>query len=440
MNLWIGAFAVVLVWVVIGLLIKVLYGVTAGLVSFALGMLSLFFLNLWRLSALDKWSRSLQTAPPLWGGFLDEVSARFYHRMRADQRHISEVENLLNGFREAAQALPDGVILLDVELHIHWCNAIGQQHLGLKLPGDQGQVVTHLVRHPEFIEYLKEPHLQHDPVLIRISNDAPRTLQIQLVKYGSGQHLLLTRDITQLERLETTRRDFVANVSHELRTPLTVLSGFLETLRELPENAILPEQKAEFLKLMQEQAWRMQAIVNDLLILAALESTPCADPMPVTIAAILNNTQQQAEALSQGAHQFDWEFSEQINLLGSETELASAFINLLSNAVRYTQEGGRIEAGFALQSDGSARFWVSDNGPGIELHHIPRLTERFYRVDRGRSRDSGGTGLGLAIVKHIALRHQAELVIESTYGKGSTFSIIFPPQAVITEQLPQNVS
>lgn len=256
-------------------------------------------------------------------------------------------------------------------------------------------------------------------------------MMIQLATYASNRRLLISRDVTQIEKLETTRRDFVANVSHELRTPLTVLAGFLETLHDMPAEALGEEQRGQYLAMMLEQAQRMQAIVEDLLTLSTLESSPGSDPVAVSISALLQTARQQVEALSGGRHVFDWHIDPDLDVLGNGTELASALSNLLTNAVRYTPEGGHITVRWEAAPDGGARYSVRDTGIGIPARHLPRLTERFYRVDRGRSRAVGGTGLGLAITKHIALRHDAELLIESEPGKGSTFSLLFPPDRVV---------
>jgi len=253
---------------------------------------------------------------------------------------------------------------------------------------------------------------------------------VQLISYNKHQRMLLTRDVTQIERLETTRRDFVANVSHELRTPLTVLSGFLETLRDMPPEALSDEQREQYMKLMLDQAQRMQAIVADLLTLSTLESSPTTDPQPVNMPALIETVLSQARALSGGRHEIVGEIDEGLDILGTGTEIASAISNLLINAVRYTPEGGHITVRWRREPDGDARYSVKDTGIGIASHHLPRLTERFYRVDRSRSRESGGTGLGLAITKHIAMRHDAELEIASELGQGSTFALHFPDSRV----------
>jgi len=262
----------------------------------------------------------------------------------------------------------------------------------------------------------------------------PRLLMLRLVAYGRNRRLLISRDVTQLEKLETTRRDFVANVSHELRTPLTVLVGFLETLRDLPPQAISDTQRDHYMALMHEQAQRMQAIVADLLTLSTLESSPGSAPAPVQMAALINTARTQAETLSDTRHTFVWDIDSQLNVLGAESELASAIANLLSNAVHYTPAGGRITVRWQRSSAG-AIYSVTDTGIGIAAQHLSRITERFYRVERSRgqhvNRAAGGTGLGLAITKHIAMRHDAELDITSQPGHGSTFTLRFPAARIV---------
>lgn len=398
-------------------------------------LLSLVIDQLRQLQRVRRWVMTPgETPPPAAFGVgqraWDDVLSSWYHESRNQQRRLERLNHTLEGFREAAQALPDGVLILNNEDRIEWANAIAQVHLGLQLPNDLGQVVTNLLRTPEFGQYLRHGPWQA-PFVFKIEIGRPRTLVARLIRYGQTQRLLMSRDITQVERLETMRRDFVANVSHELRTPLTVLSGFLETLRELPAEAISPEQHQHYLTLMFDQAQRMQSLVSDLLTLSSLESTTPPTPNRVRIAFLVSTLQPQVEALSAGAHRFHWNIDPHLDVRGIESELNSAFSNLLSNAVRYSPNGGDISVRWQRNAQGQAVFSVRDTGLGIAPQHIPRLTERFYRVDRGRSRESGGTGLGLAIVKHIALRHYAELHIDSTVGQGSLFSLNFDVSVIV---------
>ena len=297
---------------------------------------------------------------------------------------------------------------------------------GIDAEADVGQPITNLVRQPEFVGYVAAGEFSK-PLQLTTTRDG-LVLSVQFVPYVDSQRLLLSRDITQGTRLETMRRDFVANVSHELRTPLTVLVGFLETVRELKLD---PERSRDYLNIMAEQSRRMQRIIDDLLTLSTLESAP--EPPHdehVDMALLLSRIHGEAQALSAGRQRVTLDAEPGFDLLGTESEIASAFGNLASNAVRYTPPGGEVRLIWRGSQNG-AEFTVEDTGVGIEAEHIPRLTERFYRVDRGRSRETGGTGLGLAIVKHALARHQASLEIESTPGKGSRFTAKFPARRVV---------
>jgi two-component system phosphate regulon sensor histidine kinase PhoR len=322
--------------------------------------------------------------------------------------------------------MPDGVVLLDAHNCIEWCNDTAAAMLALDPRADIGRPISYLVRDPSFIEYLSS-HGEEGRRAVRVPASRGIVLSIRLIPYGDEQKLMLARDVTQAERVETMRRDFVANVSHELRTPLTVLVGFLETVRELKLD---PQRVRDYLGMMGEQAGRMHRIIDDLLALSVLESAPPPPVERVAIAPLLERLHADAVALSRGRHAISLEGTPSLDLLGSETELASAFGNLLSNAVRYTPAGGSVKLRWHDGADGAA-FTVEDTGSGIAPEHIPRLTERFYRVDRSRSRETGGTGLGLAIVKHTLARHQAVLDIESEIGRGSRFTARFPLQRTI---------
>src|SRR5215467_1633577 len=342
------------------------------------------------LNLLRRWaSRSLTESVPEGTGAWEEVFTLLYRRQRAEIEQRGQLARSLARSRQAGRALPYGVAILDSESRIVWCNDSCGTHFGIDPESDVGQPITYLVRQPEFVEYVAEEDFSK-PIQLKTGRDG-LVLSVQFVPYVDSQRLLLSRDITQGIRLETMRRDFVANVSHELRTPLTVLVGFLETVRELKLD---PERSRDYLNLMAEQSKRMQRIIDDLLTLSTLESAPGFD------------------------------------LLGTESEIASAFGNLASNAVRYTPQGGEVRLIWRGSQKG-AEFIVEDTGVGIDAEHIPRLTERFYRVDRGRSRETGGTGLGLAIVKHALARHQAALEIESTPGVGSRFTARFPARRVV---------
>ena len=320
-------------------------------------------------------------------------------------------------WQRAARALPDGVVILENE-RLAWCNDTAREHLDIDLDKDEGRPLRQLLRIPAFSDYIAAEDFSR-PVVVKMPL-SERMLSLQVIGYGESQRLVLSRDVTQLHQLEKMRREFVANVSHELRTPLTVVAGFVETLRDETD----PESARRYLDLMAAQSDRMRRLVEDLLTLSALESSPPPPTDPVPMRAMVERLAAEARALSKGRHEILVEAEGGYDLLGSDKELSSAFSNLVSNAVRYTPEGGRVTLRWGPFEEGVA-FDVADTGPGIAAEHIPRLTERFYRVDRGRSRETGGTGLGLAIVKHALGRHNAVLHVESAPGRGSTFSARF---------------
>jgi two-component system phosphate regulon sensor histidine kinase PhoR len=360
---------------------------------------------------------------PHGSGTWDLLYAKIYRLARTGQQQREALAETLRDFQNATEAMPDGVVRLDEDHQLIYANEQAEDQLGLSNEKDAGRNLINIVRHPDFVAYLNSGQWDR-PVILRGVRGSDRVLQTQIIPYGTRQRLLLTRDITQLDRLETMRRDFVANVSHELKTPLTVLGGFLETLRELP---LSDTQRREYLGLMHTQARRMEIIVDDLLTLSRLESsTSPGQEESIALQALMDRLCKEAQSLSRGQHEIVCTCTTDGRLLGAEDELTSAFTNLVSNAVRYTPPGGRIEISWTNDPNGGGVFAVNDTGPGIESQHIPRLTERFYRVDRSRSRETGGTGLGLAIVKHVATRHQAQLIIESEVGKGSRFAIAFP--------------
>jgi two-component system phosphate regulon sensor histidine kinase PhoR len=343
---------------------------------------------------------------------------------RREQR-IEHEQQRLTRFLAAVEASPIGVMLLDANHQINWCSRVAADHLGLDPKRDIGQPVTNLVRMPAFVEHMSAGPTGQ-PVSFPGLNGNRLSALVQ--PYGDGLQLVLTQDITERERAETMRRNFVANVSHEIRTPLTVLAGFVETMSELP---LTEAERKRVLVLMSAQARRMQDLVADLLTLAQLEGSPRppADQW-VTLAELMERAKADALALSSGRHELHFVGGEGAQLAGNQTELQSALSNLVMNAVHYTPPGGRIDVHWSTSEDGWASLRVSDTGIGIAREHLPRLTERFYRVDGSRSRDTGGTGLGLAIVKHVVQRHGGEIDIKSEPGKGSTFSLLFPPSRV----------
>jgi len=399
-------------------------GPATGWAVFSLGLLALLVYHVRHLARLASWlADPLPGKVPEGSGTWDEVLNALHKYERAAVRRESQLEDALTRFRRAAQALPDGVIMLDAESRIEWCNNAAAAQLGLDPRADVGQSIVNLLRAPQFIDYVTARE-RAAPVRVQIGN---AIFALQLVPYGESQKLLLSRDVTQAERLETMRRDFVANVSHELRTPLTVLVGFLETIRELKLD---PQRTRDYLGMMQEQAARMHRIIEDLLTLSVLESAPPPTAERVSTRPLLERLRADAQALSAGRHRISLQGTPAFDLLGSESELSSAFGNLVSNAIRYTPQDGEVRILWRDSAEGSS-FTVEDTGIGIAPEHLPRLTERFYRVDRSRSRETGGTGLGLAIVKHAIARHQAHLDVESKPGQGSRFTIRFPAKRTV---------
>ncbi|NDP62339.1 phosphate regulon sensor histidine kinase PhoR [Polaromonas sp.] len=368
--------------------------------------------------------------PGVWGEAADRV------RRLLKNRHVQyrESQARLDEFLAALQASPNGVVLLDDEGRIEWCNQTAAQHFGFDARRDIQQHIANLVRDPAFSAYMAAANFSQEVQIPGNFSTAgrPVRLSVHVHRYGKDKKLLLSRDITALEQAEAMRRDFVANVSHEIRTPLTVVAGFIETLQNLP---LKKPDRDRYLTLMAQQSQRMQTLVEDLLTLSRLEGSPLPGTHEWTsTTSLFAQCEQESRALSsvmspQG-HQLVFDAGPACDIAGIGRELGSALSNLVTNAVRYTPEAGLIRVTWTLLPDGRGSFCVRDSGPGIAAEHLPRLTERFYRVDRSRSRETGGTGLGLAIVKHVAQRHGAELQIESQVGQGSCFCIVFPAARV----------
>ncbi len=406
-----------------------------ALMAMLLAAYAWVLLDALRGARLMRWLRDEPEAEPSLGsGLWGEASDRIRRLIRAQERLIAQSESRLHDFLAALQVSPNGVMLLDEQGRIEWFNQTSASHFGLSTPRDLLQHVGNLVREPGFVAYLAERDYRAGITMAGRENSSskPVKLSVHIHPYGEGRSLLLSRDVTPLEQAEAMRRDFVANVSHEIRTPLTVLAGFVETMQTLPLDE---NERHRYLALMAQQSQRMQSLVNDLLTLSRLEGSP---PPPaqewVSVRGLMEQCEQDANDLSsvlwQRPHDLHVELQGEAEIAGAASELYSAMFNLVGNAVRYTPAAQRIDVAWRMLSDGGALFLVKDTGAGIAPEHIPRLTERFYRVDRSRSRETGGTGLGLAIVKHVSQRHGAELRIESVPGKGSTFSVQFPSHRV----------
>jgi len=402
------------------------YPATLGASFAAASVLILSVSDTLKGHALLDWLRTPEAMSPELPGIWGEVGHRVDRLLRARELEIAHERARLDELLSAVEASPNGVMLLNPTDHITWISSAAADHFGLNRQRDLQQRVTNLIRQPAFVQYLSAGDFR-EPVKCPVSRGSMSWLQIQVKEYGDGLKLVLSQDISQRERADTMRRDFVANVSHEIRTPLTVLIGFIETLGALPLTEV---ERKRVITLMAQQADRMQTLVSDLLMLAQIEGSPRpTSDRWVKVSAMLQRIETDARGLSRERHPITV-VAEQADLerevSGVESEWLSAMGNLVSNAIRYTPEGQGIQIRWRTLPDGSGEFSVKDSGIGVAPEHLPRLTERFYRVDGSRSRDTGGTGLGLSIVKHVIQRHGGELKISSEAGKGSTFTLLIP--------------
>lgn len=422
LRLFAGALVCAVVWIFLGPL--------WALAAACVWLLGALISHWWLLHRLRLWLQApdIETIPDADGAW-GNVLASLYRAQRDQERNRMHLEIGLERFREAAGALPDGAMLLDGENRIEWFNPVAATQFGLDTGRDIGTLVTHLIRQPAFTDYIYAEDYR-EAVLLSSSQGDGRIYSMQLVPVAIGGRLLLSRDVTSIEKVETMRRDFVANVSHEMRTPLTVILGLLE---HLVDSAIAGDAtNKRFLEMLHDQAVRMNRLVEDLLTLSRLEAgSPGLREETVDVPVMLEALVEEGCALGNGQHQFETELTAG-GLRGIAVDLRSAFGNLINNAVRYSA-GGRIVVRWVIE-DGAPVFSVQDSGIGIPAEHIPRLTERFYRVDKGRSDQTGGTGLGLAIVKHVLLKHQATLQIRSESGQGSTFRAVFPASRRVVEE------
>ena len=424
MRFWLPALLRFAVIALCSAIMWLFFGAVLGLSVGVVMLTALILTQLSYLHRLNSWLDNPDSArlPDGWGAWTD-VFSRLYRMRRDDEKHQAELTEWLARFRQAMNLLPDGVVLMDDLLFLEWCNPAAERHLGLQHQRDQGMRVTNLIRNPDFMDYIMLGRYEQ-PMTLALKD---RKLVVQIIPFENRRQILVTHDATEADRIEMMRRDFIANASHELRTPLTVINGFLEIALMQPN--LDSENRQSHLKLMSEQGHRMQNLVEDMLTLTRLESIDYPmRPEPVAIHALLETIQREAQALSGGKHIITLEIDGP-DIQGSTDELRSAFGNLVSNAVRYTPAEGRINITWTIVN-GQPQLIVQDSGIGIRPEHIPRLTERFYRVDKGRSRETKGTGLGLAIVKHVLLRHNAHLVINSTLGEGTTFKVKFPAAAI----------
>ena len=411
--------------------VAISFGVNWGQATLILCLLLMLLWHFFFLAQLLGWlDETLDRPLPQGRGVWEIAFSSLHRRIRIKQGQQKVLSETLERFVRAFQALPDGVIAFDRHRHIDWINERAEAHFAISATADRGQALTNLIRHPDFVTYLDQGQYSA-PLIYRDGRVEGLSLLLQIIPYGNEQSLLVSRDISQIERMETMRRDFIADVSHELKTPLTVVAGFLEMLSENQEINGNGEIK-HYLSLICEQAARMQRLIEDLLTLSALESEALApNDGRVEIEPMLKSILTDVRSLSAGQHEISLSVETPSVLAGCANELRSAFSNLAGNAVRYTPPGGKIDLIWRMDHD-VGKFIVADTGIGIPAQHLPRLTERFYRVDRSRSRETGGTGLGLAIVKHVLTRHHATLDIESEPGKGSRFTARFPSRVLVS--------
>lgn len=428
LNLRTRLIVITLITAIVSWVIGEAFSAIVGWMTAVIFLALLLIHQLWHASKLTVLLLSpsygeVPVAMGIWG----EIYYRLHKLVKGWRDQVLEVEQQHQRFIQAIQASPNGVVMLNEDDQIEWCNAIAEKHFGLNARRDAMQRITHILRKPAFVQYIIRQNYRESVKLTGMGDFEQFSLEVQIFPYGDKQKLVLSQDISQIEKTDAMRRDFVANVSHELKTPLTVLAGFLETVSELDLNE---QERDRYLEMMSVQTGRMKTLVEDLLTLAKLEGNP-EPPISqvVNMPNMLARLKLDAEGLSQGKHQISFDQNSDKNILGDDLELYSAFSNLVSNAVRYTPEGGKVCVTWA-QIGEEIELCVSDTGPGIAAEHIPRLTERFYRVDRSRSRETGGTGLGMAIVKHVINRHHGELKIESTVGVGSRFCLVFPKQRI----------
>ena len=422
---------------VICLFLWLISGAIIALLVFSSGLLIYLSIHILWLHQLHRWfKKPTLNAIPEGAGVWEDVFATLLQYERNNISNQTQLNSALERFNLATSAMPDGLVILSASNAIDWCTPNAETQLGLELSTDKNLPIVNLIRDSHFIAYLYS-ETYDEPFKLKSWRNPDVTLEIQLIPFANQQKLLISRDMTQLEKVDAMRRDFIANVSHELRTPLTVVGGFLETLSDM-EGAV-PAALKTYFAMMEDQTSRMRRIIEDLLTLSTIESNVEApDDNEIEMAKLLKIVQNDAlglgQALSKAKHKIHLNADPTLNLNGSQDELQSAFGNLVNNAVRYTPKGGEIFITWNLINEQPV-FAVRDTGIGIELQHIDRLTERFYRVDRGRSRETGGTGLGLSIVKHILIRHQAKLEIRSEIGVGSTFSVVFPKARIMHKKV-----
>ncbi len=423
--------------------LRIAFGLLAYLVLFALigllldklaltmcvGILGLLLNNYWQLYRLNRWLwHSRKMSPPSVRGVWELIYEGIYFLQRRNRNKRKELGALVTRFRDGAEALPDAAVVVDERGTISWCNRLARIELGFKWPADAGQRLDNLIRHPKFINYFQTGDFTF-PLEVPSPVNSNKILEYRIMPYGEAHLLLVARDVTRLSQLEAMRKDFVANVSHELRTPLTVISGYLELIDGVDgDNPAL----SKAIKEMDAQSRRMKNLIEDLLVLSRIEmSAERIHEHIVNVPKMLSQIESEVQTLNKDKdHTIIFHVEQSLNVYGIETELRSACANLIFNAINYTPPNGEIDVYWKRVYNG-VKFSVVDNGDGIEQVHLPRLTERFYRVDKARSRITGGSGLGLSIVKHVLNHHNSKLEIRSKVGEGSEFSFRLDEQMLV---------
>ncbi|WP_416192532.1 phosphate regulon sensor histidine kinase PhoR [Neisseria sp. CCUG12390] len=401
-------------------------GVSGALIAAFATLSFITLLHIRQMYKLLDWLKNPEPESiPFASGIWDEVFATLLKQSRNRRKQKRKLRNALMRFNRAAEALPTGVMILDKEMRIEWQNRLSATHFNLNRERDRNGILLNLIRLPEFHAFMEQSEQKQIRLAIPQNHPIPRTLLITRCPFEKNTQMIISQDVSTIEQVQASHTSFVANVSHELRTPLTVINGFLETMRDMPD---LPdEQRQQFIQLMQKEGSRMLDLLNDLLTLSKLESQHHQEQNKDLISLSLLSRQlfESTKTFSDGHHEITEQIEPELQILGIQPMLYSALSNIAFNAVRYTPPGGKVHISLRKEGEHHARFSVSDTGTGIAPEHIPRLTERFYRVDTSRSRQSGGTGLGLAIAKHALAEHDTKIEVESEPGQGSTFSVLF---------------
>ena len=423
-TFWFFVFEIILFFI-----ISNMYSIEDGLIVCLCLMSCFLLLHMFWIYKLSKWlnNPSLSNLPH-GTGVWQHIFSKHYQILKESKKSKKNLVSTLDQFTQAAEALMDGVVALNESNEIIWSNRRSQVMLNLNSKKDTGQPINYIFRNTDLISYLEKGNYE-ESIKVNLEASNTKTIEIKIVMFGEKQKVLIAKDISQAIKIESDRKEFISNVSHELKTPLTVISGFIETLEDM--FTISGKEHKNILKMMGDQAYNMSKLIDDLLLLSNVESSIFQNRSEkLLINTIMSKIKKNISILDAKNHKIKYQINSSLNIYGSKKEIESAFLNLITNAVRYTEKDGFISISWGL-INGLPIFEVRDTGSGIEQKHINRITERFYRVDKDRSRDTGGTGLGLSIVKNIIKKHDGELKITSAIGKGSSFKLIFTKESII---------